>query len=87
MRLLRSFAWAAGATLLLALVGGMTLSQGFLRRVDEINRASSTIMRGDLANRIQTTGTGDELDRTRPQSECHARSCAGVDGRAQAGFK
>lgn len=58
----RSFAWAAGATLLLALVGGMTLSQGFLRRVDEINRATSAIMRGDLANRIQTTGTGDELD-------------------------
>jgi signal transduction histidine kinase len=58
----RSFAWAAGATLLLALVGGVTLSQGFLRRVDEINRTTSAIMRGDLANRIQTSGTGDELD-------------------------
>jgi signal transduction histidine kinase len=60
--IVRSFAWAAGATLLLALVGGVTLSQGFLRRVDEINRATSAIMRGDLANRIQTTGTHDELD-------------------------
>jgi signal transduction histidine kinase len=60
--IVRSFAWAAGATLLLALVGGVTLSQGFLRRVDEINRTTSAIMRGDLTNRIQTTGTGDELD-------------------------
>jgi signal transduction histidine kinase len=60
--IVRSFAWAAGATLLLALVGGVTLSQGFLRRVDEINRTTRAIMRGDLADRIQTGGTGDELD-------------------------
>lgn len=58
----RSFAWAAGAALLLALAGGVILSQGFLRRVDEINRATRAIMRGDLADRIKTGRTGDELD-------------------------
>jgi methyl-accepting chemotaxis protein len=57
-----SFAWATAATLLLALAGGVVLSQGFLRRVDEINRATRAIMGGDLAERIRTTGSGDELD-------------------------
>jgi signal transduction histidine kinase len=58
----RSFAWGAGATLLLALVGGIVLSRGFLRRVDEINRTTRAIMRGDLTDRIKAGGTGDELD-------------------------
>jgi signal transduction histidine kinase len=57
-----SFAWATAATLLLALAGGVGLSQGFLRRVDEINRATRAIMGGDLADRIRITGSGDELD-------------------------
>jgi signal transduction histidine kinase len=57
-----SFAWATAATLLLALAGGVVLSQGFLRRVDEINRTTRAIMGGDLADRIRTTGSGDELD-------------------------
>jgi signal transduction histidine kinase len=57
-----SFAWATAATLLLGFAGGFVLGQGFLRRVDEINRTTRAIMRGDLADRIQTTGSGDELD-------------------------
>lgn len=58
----RSFAWAAAAGLMLALIGGILLSHGFLRRVDEINRATRAIIRGDLADRIRTGGAGDELD-------------------------
>ncbi len=57
-----SFAWATAAILLLALAGGVVLSQGFLRRVDEINRTTRAIMGGDLADRIRITGSGDELD-------------------------
>jgi signal transduction histidine kinase len=57
-----SFIWATAATLLLGLAGGIVLSQGFLRRVDEINRTTRAIMGGDLADRIRTTGSGDELD-------------------------
>ena len=30
--------------------------------MDEINRTTLAIMRGDLADRIRTTGSGDELD-------------------------
>jgi len=60
--IIRSFAWAAAAGLLLALIGGLLLSHGFLRRVDEINRATRAIIRGDHADRIRTGGTGDELD-------------------------
>lgn len=60
--IIRAFAWAAGATMLLALTGGVALSRGFLRRVDDINRTMHAIMRGDLANRLQTGGSGDELD-------------------------
>ena len=41
---------------------GRGTRQGFLRRVDEINRATRAIMGGDLAERIRTTGSGDELD-------------------------
>jgi len=59
----RSFAWAAGATLLLALVGGIVLSRGFLSRIDEINRTTHAIMHGNLAERIRIGATGDELDR------------------------
>ena len=57
-----SFAWATAATLLLALAGGVVLSQGFLRRVDEINRTTRAIIGGDLTDRIRITGSGDELD-------------------------
>jgi signal transduction histidine kinase len=57
-----SFVWATAATLLLGFAGGFVLSQGFLRRVDEINRTTRAIMRGDLADRIRTTGSDDELD-------------------------
>ena len=60
--IVRAFLWAAGATLLLAFIGGFGLSQGFLRRVDEINWTVRAIMRGDLSDRIQSRGTGDELD-------------------------
>jgi signal transduction histidine kinase len=44
------------------MVGGVSLSQGFLRRVDEINRATRAIMHGDMSDRIRTGGTDDELD-------------------------
>ena len=57
-----SFVWATAATLLLGFAGGIVLSQGFLRRVDEINRTTRAIMRGDLADRIRITGSGDEVD-------------------------
>ena len=64
--IVRSFAWGAGATLLLALLGGGVMSSGVLRRVEAINRASERIISGDLTRRLPTRsrpGGGDEFDR------------------------
>lgn len=57
-----AFTWAGAAGLMLALLGGVALSQGFLRRIDELNRAVRGIMAGNLNDRIYLAGSGDELD-------------------------
>ncbi len=51
------------AALVAAVAGGVTVSLGFLRRVDAINRTARAIMTGDLSHRIPVSGSGDELDR------------------------
>ncbi|MFC3674032.1 sensor histidine kinase [Ferrovibrio xuzhouensis] len=61
--IIRAFSWAAAAGLILALIGGLLLSRGFLRRIDAINRATQAIMDGNLSRRIEVIGGGDELDR------------------------
>lgn len=53
---------AAGVGLLLAVVGGVFLSGGFLRRISEINATADAIMTGHLGSRIPIRGTGDEID-------------------------
>lgn len=60
---LRAFAWAIGATLLLGVGGGAWLSHHFLHRVDTISRTAEAIIGGDFARRIPLRGTGDDLDR------------------------
>ena len=62
-RILRILAWIFGGTLILALLGGLTVSRGFLRRTDVIVRTCRAIMAGNLASRIPVRGTQDELDR------------------------
>jgi signal transduction histidine kinase len=54
--------WAGGLTLLLAIMGGLLLGRNFVRRIDTIGRTSRAIMEGDLAARIPTRGTNDEID-------------------------
>jgi signal transduction histidine kinase len=58
----QAFAWAGGATILLAAIGGYLLSSGFLRRIDAINRTTQHIIAGDLGQRIAVHSNGDELD-------------------------
>ena len=58
-----SFGWSAGAAFLLAAVAGIVISEGFLRRIDAINKTSLTIMDGNLRERIPVRGTSDEIDR------------------------
>jgi signal transduction histidine kinase len=57
-----TFLWSGGVALLLAALVGTVISQGFLRRIDAINRTSQSIMDGALKARIPVIGTSDEID-------------------------
>ena len=59
----QGFLSVIGATLLLAVAGGVVMSLGSLRRVEEIGRAGQEIVATDLSRRIAVRGTGDEFDR------------------------
>lgn len=58
----RAFAWGIVITVLLAAGGGAALGVGFLRRIEEINRTTRSIMDGDLFKRVPASGGGDEMD-------------------------
>ncbi|MGI9509597.1 MAG: sensor histidine kinase, partial [Geminicoccaceae bacterium] len=58
-----ALSWGLGLTLLLGLAGGLLMSRGMLRRIDNINRTTEQIMAGDLSRRIALKRTrGDEFD-------------------------
>ena len=57
-----AFGWGIAITVLLAAVGGVALRTGFLRRIEEINRTTRSIMDGDLTQRVPTRSGGDEMD-------------------------
>ncbi len=58
----RALLWGVAITLALALLGGVFMSRGMLRRIELINQTSRNIMGGDLSQRIPIRGSGDELD-------------------------
>lgn len=60
---LNTFVWVLVATLVLALGGGILVSNSFLARMDAITRTCRAIMAGHLTDRIPESGTRDELDR------------------------
>ena len=62
-RLLGSFAWIIGATVLLAIAGGMLLSAGFLRRIDTITRTCRAVVAGRFGERIPVRNPQAQLDR------------------------
>jgi signal transduction histidine kinase len=59
---LQVLAAATGLSLILALVGGLVMSNGILRRIDTINRTGRAIMAGHLEQRVPVIGSGDEFD-------------------------
>ncbi len=61
--ILGSFAWIIGATLALAIAGGVLLSAGFLRRVDAITRTCQAVVAGRFGERIPVSGGNGQLDR------------------------
>lgn len=62
-RILVTLLWVFAGAVVLALLCGMVVSRGFLRRTDVIVKTCRAIMAGNLATRIPLRGTQDELDR------------------------
>jgi len=58
----RAFILILGITLVLALLGGLLMSNNVLRRVNQINSTSRQIMAGDLSLRMPTGDGRDEFD-------------------------
>jgi signal transduction histidine kinase len=58
----RALVWGILITVLLAAGGGAALGVGFLRRIEEINRTTRSIIDGDLSKRVPASGGGDEMD-------------------------
>jgi len=61
--ILTAFAVGGGTSAILAILGGLVLSRGFVRRVDSIYRTARQIMAGQLESRVPIRHNGDELDR------------------------
>ncbi len=58
----RAFVLVLGVTLVLAMLGGLLMSNDVLGRVNAINTASRQIMAGDLSQRMPVSETRDEFD-------------------------
>jgi signal transduction histidine kinase len=59
----RAFGVNVVVTLLLALLGGVIISNRALKRVDAVSRTTQAIIAGDLSRRVPSRGTDDEFDR------------------------
>ncbi len=58
----KSFLWVLGASILLALVGGLLMSRRLMKKIEIISRTTRNIMEGDLQQRVASHSTGDEFD-------------------------
>jgi signal transduction histidine kinase len=59
----RSLIFTVALMVVLGLVSWLFVSRRVLRRIDSIADTSQRIMAGDLSDRLEVTGTGDEFDR------------------------
>jgi hypothetical protein len=57
-----SLTWTAFIALVLAVAGGLLVRYSILKRVGALNMTADAIVRGDLTQRLQTPGPGDEFD-------------------------
>ena len=60
--LLNSLLWSGGAIAVVGFTAGVLLSRRSLRRLAQLEAASSAVVRGDLRTRMPLAGSGDELD-------------------------
>ncbi|HVY20497.1 MAG TPA: HAMP domain-containing sensor histidine kinase [Bauldia sp.] len=58
-----ALAWALVLMIALATLSYIFVSRVVLRRIDSLSASSRRIMEGDLAGRLEVTGSGDEFDR------------------------
>ncbi len=61
--ILQALGWGIVLTFLLAAGGGAAAVVGFLKRIEDINRTTRSIMAGDLSMRVPERGSADEMDR------------------------
>jgi signal transduction histidine kinase len=59
----RALAWALALMIALALMSWFFVSRRVLKRIDSLSATSRRIMAGDLSDRLEMAGTGDEFDR------------------------
>jgi signal transduction histidine kinase len=59
----RALLWALVLMIALATLSYIFVSRVVLRRIDSLSASSRRIMEGDLAGRLEVTGSGDEFDR------------------------
>ena len=60
--IVRTMVWGLVLTIVLALLGGVLLSRGRIRRVGVINEAIGDVVKGDLARRIPVDPVGDDIE-------------------------
>lgn len=61
-RLLTAIGLGAGLMIVLGIGGGVLMSRWMLGRIESVNHTTQQIMAGDLGQRIELEGTGDEFD-------------------------
>jgi signal transduction histidine kinase len=58
-----AFAIVLGISVLLGLASGFLLTKGVLWRVEAVTRTAEAIIAGDMTQRVEQSGAGDEFDR------------------------
>lgn len=54
--------WGSGLAIALAMAGGIFMSRRVLKRVENVNETTRSIISGDFTRRVSTRGTRDEFD-------------------------
>jgi signal transduction histidine kinase len=61
-RILTTLAWSGLIALGLGIAGGVIMTRNMLRRVEAVAKTTEQIIRGDFAQRVPLSGSGDEFD-------------------------
>lgn len=62
-QILLGMIWAVSLALVIGIIGAVYMSRRVAERVEKINRTIDSITAGSFADRLEVTGSGDEIDR------------------------